>query len=273
MSTSVRRPAVAGSFYPAGPVQLEKMVDNFLKPDSMTQGRPRILIVPHAGYVYSGAVAGAAFATASEFDTVLLLGVSHHYHFSDACLSAATVWQTPLGEILLNQDVIARLLEHHPIFVVNEGVHRPEHGLEVELPFLQRQLPECTIIPILLSRLSADALQHVCDGIFKVADDKTLIVISSDLSHYPAPEDAERVDAATIQAIVDNDLVALEEQLQIPGRHTVSGLVTSACGALAIKGGMQIAEAWGLGKGQLLRYANSGTPSGAVGYAAIAYFS
>lgn len=271
MRQNYRPPAAAGRFYPSDAAQLTDLVDNYL--EATITGRPRILIVPHAGYIYSGEVAGAAFATASGFDTVILLGVSHHFHFNDVRLSSVERWTTPLGDVPLNQAVIAKLLEHHTLFQVNETAHGPEHGLEVQLPFLQRQLPDAVVVPILLSHLSNEALPEVAESLLQILDEKTLLVISSDLSHYPPPNEAERIDAATIQTILNNDLGAFEKQLQMPIQSSVSGLVTCACGSLAIKVGMSIATKSGPNKVHLLRYANSGTLSGAVGYAGIAYFS
>lgn len=271
MSTKYRQPVAAGTFYPKDCVQLTRLADNYLK--GAFTGRPLILIVPHAGYVYSGAVAGAAFVTASDFDTVILVGVSHHCYFSDARLSAVDSWVTPLGEVTLNQAVITKLLEHHPIFQTDESVHAPEHGLEVQVPFLQRQLPGCTIVPVLLSHLSPEACQQVAAGLISVLEERTLLVISSDLCHYPIPDDAEWIDGMTIQAILRNDMTAFDCQLQLPVQRTIRGLETCACGSLAIKIGMSIAATYNLGNGHLLHYANSGTPSGAVGYAAIGYLS
>jgi AmmeMemoRadiSam system protein B len=263
-----RPPAVAGTFYPQDAVQLARMVDIYLKP--VVAFQPLLLIVPHAGYVYSGDVAGAAFGSASDVDRVILVGVSHNHAFTDVRLSAVESWQTPLGNVMLNRSIISRLLDRYPIFRIDEAVHRREHGLEVQLPFLQRQLPDSTIVPILLSHLAPDGLEQFVEAVLTLLERRTLLVISSDLSHYPMPDDAERVDGMTIQKILDNDIAAFDRHLQLPARHTIPGLATCACGALAIKAGMLIASRLQL-EGQLLRYANSGTASGAVGYAAIAY--
>ena len=179
-------PAVAGTWYPSSPAALERDVDRLLV--GAPADRPPIaLVVPHAGYVYSGAVAGQAFARLAgrAFRRVILIGPSHRAAFRGACLPAAEVYRTPLGDVAIDRDGIARLAGH-PDFRVDDGPFVAEHCLEAEIPFLQRMLSgEWTLVPLLIGAgTEATRLESVSFALRSLPAEGRLLVVSSDFTHY-----------------------------------------------------------------------------------------
>ncbi len=276
--SNVRQPAVAGSFYPADPSDLAALVDHFLAHGRIKRlaVSPSVLIVPHAGYLYSGSVAGVGFAQIGDVRRVILLGASHHARFDGAVVCGSTQWCTPLGTVRVDEPAVARLLDAPP-FRRDDRVHRPEHALEVELPFLQRKLADFTIIPVLLSQPTPTQAQQVSAALARLVASGALLVVSSDLSHYPSQADAERVDQCTIEAILAGDVVNFQAVMDAQLAAGIPGLHTCACGAQAIKIGMTVARLLSLGAARLLKYQNSGSVSGdaarVVGYAAIGFYA
>ena len=218
--TRVRPPAVAGSFYPAAPDVLIRTVDGLLAAAPDGDGaRPAALIVPHAGYQYSGVVAATAYARLRHavFRKVVLLGPSHFVAVSAPTLPVADVLRTPLGDVEVN-----------PVGLVDRAVrderpHAREHSLEVQLPFLQRILaPRWAAVPLLLGRsVPADLVADCLDA---VAADDVLVVVSSDLSHYHNATTAQRLDRRTTDAILARDVAGVGDR--------------DACGAMAIRGAL-----------------------------------
>ncbi len=199
----VRKAAVAGQFYPAGATELRKDVLSYMTEKKSLLKPPRLLISPHAGYVFSGPVAGRGFATLSkEIRRVFLIGPSHHVWFKGISIPEVTHYQTPLGVVGLDLDVIEKLRSNS--FVCSaKGAHEPEHCLEVQLPFLQVQLKDFKIIPILTGEI--DPVQ-VAELLFPFLDETTLVIASSDLSHYYPQSKARQVDDKTIQTILDGKI-------------------------------------------------------------------
>lgn len=222
----VRAPAVAGTFYPADPKQLRTMVDGFLAAVRSTDGvRPKALIAPHAGYIYSGPVAASAYARLKpwrdQITRVVLLGPSHRVGFEGLALSSADYYNTPLGRVPLDRDA-GRLLVGLPQVRVHDAAHAQEHSLEVHLPFLQELLNDFTLVPLVVGDATAvevgEVLERLWDG------PETLIVISSDLSHYHDYATARRLDRATSRAIetLRYEDIGYEDAC---GRNPVSGLL------------------------------------------------
>jgi AmmeMemoRadiSam system protein B len=273
----VRFPTMAGKFYSNDPETLSERIDQFLETaafDDEAIQNPRILIVPHAGYMYSGQVAATGFAHINPVTRVILLGVSHHEYFSGATLYWGDLWRTPLGSVPVDKATVEKL-EALPHFRENSRIHQSEHGLEVQLPFLQKVLDEFSIVPILLSQMSKEVIDDVAQTLFELMDEQTLLVVSTDLSHYPCQEDAERVDRQTILAILSGDIDELEATIDRQMGNNIPNLGTCACGATAVKVAMRMAQLMGLEDARLLQYMNSGDVSGSssrvVGYAAIAF--
>jgi MEMO1 family protein len=270
----IRKPAFSGLFYPADPDSLREVVRHCLsRPAGSATEKPRILIVPHAGYLLSGPVAGTGFAQVRDCSTVILLGVSHRHSFEAVAAYLGMGWQTPLGTVLIDRQVVLSLVNTCPLVSINNNVHRYEHTLEVQLPFLQQVLEDFRIVPLLLG--NQDAIGEISTAIAQVFDDQTLLVISSDLSHYPGRDDAERVDRQTIEAILSADPETFQKVVTGQLRRGIQGLLTCACGATAIEVALRVAQMLHLGKPRLLAYQNTGEITGdaraVVGYTSIAF--
>jgi len=258
----VRPPAVAGSFYPADPRRLCAEVEAHLAAAAPAPPpAPRALIAPHAGYVYSGPVAGTAFRALAprraEIRRVVLLGPSHYVALRGLALPSAAAFSTPLGEVPLAADAAA-LLAGLPQVVIDDRPHEREHSLEVELPFLQVVLGSFELVPLAAGEAEpeevAAVLEHLWDG------DATLVVVSSDLSHFLDYESAARRDRETSRAIV-----ALDE------RRVGAD---DACGCVPVRGLLLAARRRGLAA-RLLDLRSSGDTAGGrervVGYGAYAF--
>lgn len=253
-----RLPAVAGSFYPRQPEQLHETVLRFLQ-DADSRGKiPKAMIVPHAGYIYSGPVAATAYArlppAADTIKRVVLIGPSHRVGFHGLAVSRASVYTTPLGDVELDKAAIETLLTL-PFVDYIEQAHALEHSLEVHLPFLQEVLKNFTLVPIVAGDASAD---QVCQALELLwGGDETLLVISSDLSHYHDYATAQRLDQATSRMI---------ENLQYGDLSP-----DSACGKVPVSGLLMLLQKKAL-KIKTIDLRNSGDTAGdkqrVVGYGA-----
>jgi len=259
---SLRPAAVAGMFYPAAPRELAGEVDDLLGHSAggeFAPGFPKALIVPHAGYIYSGSVAAEAYdrlrPARGIVRRVLLLGPCHRVPVRGLALSGAAAFETPLGRVPVDRGA-AETLAALPQVVVSDAVHAEEHALEVQLPFLQRVLGEFSLVPLAVGSATASEVAEVIEKLW--GGEETLIVISSDLSHYHAYDEACAIDRATARAILDFDLGIDHEQ---------------ACGATPVAGLLLAARRRGLNI-ELLDLRNSGDTAGGrgrvVGYGAFA---
>jgi AmmeMemoRadiSam system protein B len=278
----VRKPAVAGQFYPDDPAELAAMVDGFLQGHEPTPGRPIALIVPHAGYVYSGAVAGYAFAElrGQQYEAVVLIGVNHYLaDFSGVAVYPDGAFQTPLGQVPVDTELTQAILQANPSFDDNPYWHSKEHSLEVELPFLQRVLPGTPIVPILIGQPTPQNTQALIEALSRVLPGhNVLLIASSDLSHYPAYDDAVEVDQATLAAIATMDVDRFRQAVGQEMARGVPNLVTTCCGEEAIAVVMEVAPKLGADHVTVLHYANSGdVPAGqrdqVVGYGAVKFWA
>ena len=218
-----RRPAVAGSFYPADPIELREMVDQYLI-DAETDAKvPKAIIAPHAGYIYSGSIAASAYARLKKarhsINRVVLIGPSHRVAFRGLAVSRSSVFSTPLGNVEVDQDAVQSIVAL-PFVEYIEQAHTLEHSLEVHVPFLQETLDQFKLVPIVAGDASPDQVSQVLDRLW--GGDETLIVISSDLSHYHDYLTAKRLDKQT------SDLI---EQLQYENLSS-----EGACGKVGITG-------------------------------------
>jgi AmmeMemoRadiSam system protein B len=255
----IRPPAVAGQFYPAQPAALQAMVDGFLA-GVAAPGEPcRALVAPHAGYIYSGPVAASAYARLiplqEQVRRVILLGPAHRAPVRGLAASSAAAWATPLGNVPLDQQAIQELLVL-PWVHYDDSAHAPEHGLEVHLPFLQRVLPDFVLAPLVVGEAAPDEVAGVLERF--AGEGATVLIISSDLSHYHDYEQACALDQETARTI---------EQLQ----PLQAG---QACGRHAINGLLQLARRQGW-QGRTLDLRNSGDTAGprdqVVGYGAFLF--
>jgi len=226
MST-IRPPAVAGMFYPSDARQLAHDVYQLLAEARSFDQVPKALIVPHAGYVYSGAIAATAYATllsiASRISRVVLLGPTHRVAVRGLALPGADAFDTPLGRVPLDT-AGARAISHLPQVGISPQAHALEHSLEVQLPFLQSTLTEFTLLPLAVGMATAEEVAEVLEVLW--GGDETLIVISSDLSHYLPYVTAQRVDNETAQSILKLHQPIAHDQAC--GGTPVSGLIVAA---------------------------------------------
>ena len=260
----VRQPAVAGRFYPGRVDDLVKTVDKLLDGARRASTRlpvpPKALIVPHAGYVYSGPTAALGYTrllpARTQITRVVLLGPAHYVAFPGLALPDAVAFATPLGEVRVDRGA-AGLLTALPHVHTSARAHAPEHSLEVQLPFLQRVLDRFAIVPLVVGDATPQAVAGVLDALW--GGPETLLLISSDLSHYLPYDSAEAMDADTVRRIL-----ALEWPLPDGG----------ACGARGINGLLVAASARGLTP-ELVDRRNSGDTAGdrarVVGYASVAF--
>ena len=224
----VREPAVAGTFYPADPDELRSMLQTYMREATPPETAPKAMILPHAGYIYSGPVAATGYSCLLKyhdmFSRVVLLGPAHRVPFRGIAAPASQSFMTPLGAVAVDRDAIERLLELPQVHRLDEA-HRLEHSLEVHLPFLQVSLDEFTLVPLVVGEADAE---EVCEVIEALAGDTgTLIIVSSDLSHYHDYATATRLDAATTRTIEALDFESLGYE-QACGRNPVSGLLLYA---------------------------------------------
>jgi MEMO1 family protein len=228
----VRQSAVAGTFYPRDAAELAAEARRYLelaRPASGTDAiAPKALIVPHAGYVYSAAVAATAYARLADMrdivSRVVLLGPAHYLPIQGLAASGAGSFATPLGEVPVDRPAIDSLHDL-PQVTVRDDAHRPEHCLEVQLPFLQLILNDFAIVPLLVGAATYGEVRAVIDRLWDGRE--TLIVISSDLSHYYPYESARRLDAETAAAIVALEADAIRDE-QACGRIPIGGLLLAA---------------------------------------------
>ncbi len=255
-----RPPAVAGMFYPADASVLAQTVLALLRDaEARVPGRPRALIVPHAGYPYSGAIAATAYRALAEhreaFERVVLLGPAHRVYLRGLALPSVVAFATPLGEVPLDTAALQRLTQLEGV-VVSDEAHSLEHSLEVQLPFLRQVLDDFTLVPIVVGECQPELVADVLEAF--VDDPATLIVVSSDLSHFHTYAEAKAIDGQTSAQITDRSHTLVSEQ---------------ACGARAINGLTLLAARHGFGIIELER-CNSGDTAGdhdrVVGYGAYA---
>ncbi|MBN1952524.1 MAG: AmmeMemoRadiSam system protein B [Bacteroidales bacterium] len=277
-----RQPAVAGSFYPASEEVLRKDLEAlFASVEKVTSEHVRALIVPHAGYVYSGKTAAAGFKQLDRdcrFERVFLIGSSHRMYFQGASVYTDGDFITPLGRVKV--DPLAKeLASAYSVFTDNPAPHLQEHSLEVELPFLQYWLNnEFTLVPIVLGGDNLKDFREIAEILEPWFNEKNLFVISSDFSHYPGYEDARTCDAEMANAILKNSAQDfLKAKTRVENRQ-VKGLVTAICGWASVYTLLNVTEDNASLNFQHLLYENSGdSPQGTtdrvVGYHAIAITS
>lgn len=230
-----RKPAVAGQFYSADPVQLRADLAALFGAAEPRESKNVIAIIsPHAGYVYSGEVAASSFNQIDpdkKYDNIFILASSHRMSFEGASIYSTGNFITPLGTVKVNRELATRLIEENPVFTAKTDAHTYEHSLEVQLPFLQyRMKTDFRIIPVILGTQSASTSKKIAEALKPYLNDKNLFIISSDFSHYPSYEDAIAVDKATADAIVRNSPEYLQKVLADNDRKGIGDLATSLCG-------------------------------------------
>ncbi|MCK4587519.1 MAG: AmmeMemoRadiSam system protein B [Gammaproteobacteria bacterium] len=264
IKTTTRPAAVAGMFYPADPQELHGMTTQYLQHAAKIEGShdiPKAIIAPHAGYVYSGPIAASAYARLlpahDRIKRVVLLGPSHRVTLFGLAISSVDQFDTPLGPVELDRDAINSIADLPQVHRLDEA-HRMEHSLEVHLPFLLEVLDDFKLVPLVVGDAQPDEVSEVLERLW--GGPETLIVISSDLSHYHDYATAQRMDSATSKAI---------EELQLEDIHS-----ENACGCVPVSGLLHLARKMGL-QAETIDLRNSGDTAGTkdsvVGYGAYVF--
>jgi hypothetical protein len=273
-SSAVKEPAVAGSFYPADSKKLAADLDGYLAQpgEAGDEGRLLAIVAPHAGYIYSGGVAGYSYAKLNGKDIrrVILLGPTHYAAIKGAVIYPGSGMKTPLGVVRIDESLARSLADEKAGVRLAAEPFEREHSLEVQLPFLQRSLKDFSIVPILIGRMTAESYKHLGDKIATLLknDASALLVISTDLSHYHDTATASGMDKKILDAIErlsGGDL----ERLLASGEG-------EACGGGPVLYGMAAARGAGATEARLYKYADSGDVSGdrkkVVGYGALGFY-
>jgi len=273
LAADIKAPNVAGSFYPSDSQGLSSLLDNLLKTTEVgkVSGDIRLLISPHAGYEYSARVAAYGYSLVRDkgYDTVIIIAPSHNLYFEGIAIWPEGGFRTPLGDLAVDADFCKRLigLDSSVKRIPEAFLH--EHSLEVQLPFLQRALKGFKIVPLIIGKLNFSDYQLLAHSLSLLTKDrKSLLVVSTDLSHYHPYEKANKIDQLTISYIKNLDAQGLYDQ------HLTGNI--EACGISAVITGILYAKELGLSGAIILKYANSGDVNGdysrVVGYLSAAIY-
>lgn len=279
MNSYLREPAVSGIFYSKNQKELSKDIESLFRnpnfgpgnlPPSSNKERIYGMVCPHAGYIYSGAVAAHAYyeLSSSKFDSALILGPNHYGLGSDISLMDRGSWETPFGKVEIDSEAAKEIHQKSEIVSIDESAHSRDHCIEVQIPFLQYIKSEFKIVPIILINQSKNSCKKLGFDIYESIKDRNFVPIaSSDLTHYEPNNLAHEKDKLLISAILSLDIEKFYSVL-------VSFNVT-ACGYGAIATVMEISKRMGATKGKLLKYATSGDIAGdnrsVVGYSSILF--
>lgn len=264
----IRKPAVAGQFYPGKTEKLKAMVKEMVNP-KVKKEKALAVVSPHAGFVYSGPVAGAVFSSVVLPDCYVILGPSHRGTRSLFAIMKQGVWQTPLGDVRVHSSLAEMIIKHTDLIGEENSAHVAEHSLEVQLPFIQYFKTDFAIVPICTSYQAdysnlEELGKAVAAGVKESGED-VLLVASTDMSHYVSQETAERMDSLAIEKILALDPKGLFE--------VVRDKDISMCGFQPTVAALLAAKALGAKKAELIQYQTSGETSGdydhVVGYAGL----
>jgi hypothetical protein len=277
---AVRPAAVAGQFYPADAAALRSALDGYFR-DALPArvAGPVAIVVPHAGYIYSGQVAADAYQQAAglPIDTVIILGTNHTSGtFRRVSVYNGAGYRTPLGVAKVNRELAAALVKDGG-GVFDDSLHQGEHSVEVQVPFIQYLFPNAAIVPVVVGSSDPDLCRRFGRALAGLAASRRLLIVaSSDLSHYPSQRDAATVDRQTLEAIANLRTDAFDESPALAASLRLPGVVTRACGEGPIRVAMEAARALGAVHGTVVSYANSGDtvvgdPDRVVGYGAVVF--
>jgi len=267
----LRLPAVAGRFYPSDPAELRALVHKYAKADAQTApARVRACLVPHAGYVYSGHVAGAVFARITLPKRILILGVRHYPRGEPAAILTSGAWRTPLGDAPIDESLAGALRKACPLLAEDSVAHSAEHSIEVQLPFLQLLAPDFSFVPVALGTARFENLVTVGEAIARVletAKEDVLLLTTSDLNHYEDDATTRLKDRKAIDQLLARDARGLYD--------TCRNEDISMCGLGPAAAMLTALNALGAKKSDLVKYATSADVSGdrdsAVGYAGMIF--
>ncbi len=262
-----RRPAVAGYFYPASRDELASMIQEYLQGGVKERKEVKAVISPHAGYIYSGPVAGAVYGSIEPPEVAVIVGPNHTGFGERAAIMSRGSWVTPLGEVKIAEDLADAIKGRSEVLEEDFKAHASEHSLEVQVPFLQFLNPKVKIVPIVLFPLGTEEIADIAKSISESVKDynrKTLLVASTDMSHYVPQDVVASLDKIAIDKIVELDGYGLIE--------VVKEKNISMCGYIPTAVVIEAAKLLGAKKGELIAYSTSGEISGdpiVVGYAGV----
>lgn len=261
----MRQPSVAGQFYPKMRSSLEKILQQLVQPQRI-QREVIGAIMPHAGYIYSGYVAGAVVSGIKVKDTFIIMGPNHTGMGKPFSIMTEGAWQTPLGSVSINEGLAKEILTHSKSLKEDEEAHMLEHSIEVEIPFLQYLKKDISIIPIVISQHNPQAYRQIGTDIadvIKTTKEEVVVIASTDFTHYEPHEIARKKDRHAIDAILELDDAKL---LEIIEKENIS-----MCGYAPVVILINIAKLLGAKRAELIKYQTSGDTSGdyssVVGYA------
>lgn len=277
----IRKPAVAGYFYPAEEKELRRLIEELFSCDIGPRGKGERLgkwkkisgvVSPHAGYLYSGVVACWSFyslSLASPVDTIVIIGPNHRGVGGKVAVSDAQLWETPLGQVPVDEEAVEFLISHYPLFSLDSQAHYLEHSVEVQIPFLQYFLPyPFQILPVVVGDQTLPVALQISQALQELSRiRKVVLVASSDFSHYEPAQIAQTKDSHALSCIVS---LHLEEFYQVIGKENIS-----ICGPAGIAALMDYHKSRSLQEGKLLFYSHSGEVTGdyreVVGYASLVF--
>jgi AmmeMemoRadiSam system protein B/AmmeMemoRadiSam system protein A len=275
----IRLPAVAGKFYPDSEPRLKLAIQKYLQDAVPVKTKnPTAIIVPHAGYIFSGQICADGFKQVSEqqYDVVVILGTNHtNPDFRKISVYPGSGFSTPLGIAMIDRNMASALTEANPDCIPDKSLHEQEHSIEVIVPFVQVLFPKAKIVPVIVGAADIDMCTRFGRTLASVVKDRrALIVASSDLSHYPSAKDAASVDGKTLEAMTALDPEAFGSAIRNQMNRRIPNLSTCACGEAPIMAAMAAAKSLGATRGDIISYAHSGDasigePSRVVGYGAV----
>jgi hypothetical protein len=267
----LRLPAVAGRFYPSDPKELTTLIRDYSQPDAQQQAiSAKACLVPHAGYRYSGPVAGAVFGRLEFPKKIIVLGVRHHPRGEPAAILSSGAWRTPLGDAPIDEELAGALRRECPLLREDSVAHSTEHSLEVQVPFLQALAPGFSFAPVALGTVQFESLVSVGQGIARVlrnSKENVLLLTTSDLNHYEDDVTTRTKDRKAIERLLALDARGLYD--------TCRSEEISMCGLGPAVAMLTALNALGAKKAELVKYATSADVSGdrsqVVGYAGIIF--
>lgn len=271
----LKEPNVSGQFYSDNPNELSEQIDGFISEANVSSYKNpiQILIAPHAGYIYSGPVAGYSFKSVRglSYKTVVILAPSHFYGFDGISVWPKGAFKTPLGNADVDEEMASKLIGSHPKVSYDPKAFDREHSLEVEIPFLQKTFKDFKIVPVIIGQAALQTLEQFSTKLAEVIGERkdVLIVVSTDLSHYHNYDAARQMDEVTLQTVKDLEINKLWQ-------GNFSGAM-EMCGFMPVTTALLYAKHKGLTHADILHYANSGDVTGeknrVVGYGAMAIYA
>jgi AmmeMemoRadiSam system protein B len=274
MDKDIRKSVIAGTWYPGSPKVLRTDIEDFFlhAPDVKIEGSIRGLIVPHAGYVYSGQIAAIAYKMIKRetFDAVLVLGPSHRTFFHGVSIYDRGGYETPLGILPVDVTLANDIMAQSEIISYIPAAHSQEHSIEIQLPFLQVVLGKFGFVPIVMGEQDRETCENLAEGIVNAINGRNILIVgSSDLSHFHSYEKAVKLDSVVLKRIEKMDGRGLLEDLEKN--------LCEACGGGPAAVAMMVSEKLGAERAKLLKYANSGDVTGdrrrVVGYASAIFYN